>query len=263
MIVDSMNLAFRYKHRGDEEFAEDYLKTVKSLAKSYKAEKVIITTDFGSSTYRMALYPDYKGDRKAKIAEQTKDEAEAFERFFTEFNVALEYCAEEFPVLKMHGVEADDVAAYLVNIYKDWKDHIWLISSDKDWDLLICDNVSRFSYVTRKEYCIEDGETADHIPFSMALDVKVLQGGKDNVVGIPGVGPKRAIQLVEQYGSAFDVYDSVPLPGKQVFIQNVNKYADRILLNLQLMDKKTYCEEAIGGENMIKICKQLEDYIEL
>ena len=67
MIVDSLNLAFRYKHSGATDFAEDYLRTVNSLKKSYKASKVIIAGDQGSSSYRKAIYRDwettaYQGD---------------------------------------------------------------------------------------------------------------------------------------------------------------------------------------------------------
>ena len=64
---------------------------------------------------------------------------------------------ESFPLLRFEGVEADDIAAHLVK-YKDkyGLGSIWLISSDRDWDLLIQDNVSRFSYVNRKEVKIEN-----------------------------------------------------------------------------------------------------------
>ncbi len=72
MIVDSLNLAFRYKHSGATDFAEDYLRTVKSLAKSYKAAKVIIAGDSGSSQYRKALDPEYKQNRKDKFEQQTE-----------------------------------------------------------------------------------------------------------------------------------------------------------------------------------------------
>ena len=57
LIVDSLNLAFRYKHSGATDFAEDYLRTVNSLKKSYKASHVIMACDQGSSSYRKALSP--------------------------------------------------------------------------------------------------------------------------------------------------------------------------------------------------------------
>jgi 5'-3' exonuclease len=78
LVVDSLNLAFRYKHSGATDFAEDYLRTVQSLKKSYKASHVIMACDQGSSSYRKAIYPEYKQNRKDKQAEQTPAEAAAF-----------------------------------------------------------------------------------------------------------------------------------------------------------------------------------------
>ena len=60
MIVDALNLAFRWKHQGKTTFASDYIATVQSLAQSYSCEKIIITADQGSSSYRKNILPDYK-----------------------------------------------------------------------------------------------------------------------------------------------------------------------------------------------------------
>ena len=147
LVVDSLNLAFRYKHSGATDFAEDYLRTVQSLKKSYKASHVIIAGDMGSSSYRKAIYPEYKQNRKDKFAEQTDAEKAAFELFFEDFTKTLEHIADntDFPVLRFQGVEADDIAAYIVSKKSKLPiDDIWLVSSDKDWDLLVQPNVSRF-----------------------------------------------------------------------------------------------------------------------
>jgi len=258
LIVDSLNLAFRYKHVGRFDFAADYYKTVKSLAKSYSASRVILTCDWGKSFYRKNLYPEYKADREAKVAQQTEEEKQDFLDFFKGYEEAMEYCKSSFTILKYHGVEADDIAAYLTHyILKDIEDDIWLISSDKDWDLLLMPNVHRFSYVTRKEYTLENWSEYYEYPHEMALSVKVLVGGKDNVSGIPGVGPKRAHTLLKQYGDAFEVYDNIPIPGKAVYIQNTNKFEENILRNIELIDKITYCKEAIGLDNVEDIKEKI------
>jgi 5'-3' exonuclease len=261
LIVDSLNLAFRYKHMQKSEFAEDYYKTVKSLARSYGAATIILACDWGKSEFRKALYPDYKADREAKVALQTPEEQEQFKIFFEGYEKAMDYCKSSFHILKYKGVEADDIAAYLTHyIFKNTKRNIWLISSDKDWDLLLGDKVHRFSYVTRKEYSLENWDEYYEYPHDIALDVKVLVGGKDNVTGIPGVGPKRAHTLLKQYNTAFDVYDNIPLPGKAVYIKNTNEFGDKILRNLQLIDKITYCKDAIGCNNLKDIndkCREL------
>jgi 5'-3' exonuclease len=260
MIVDSLNLAFRYKHVGRTDFAHDYYKTIKSLAKSYAATRIIITCDWGKSTYRKELYPDYKADREEKVANQTEQEKQDFMDFFEGYEKAMDYCRDSFIILKYRGVEADDIAAYITHYaLKDDPEDIWLISSDKDWDLLLGDRVHRFSYVTRKEYTMKNWLEHYDYPHDMALDIKVLVGGKDNVTGIVGVGPKRAHTLLKQYGDAFTVYDSIPLPGKAVYIQSTNAFGENILRNIELIDKISYCKDAIGQDNIKDINEQLKD----
>jgi 5'-3' exonuclease len=255
MVVDALNLAFRYLHSGQLNFTEDYLKTVQSLSQSYSAGKVIIACDKGSSSFRKALHPEYKANRKEKYELQTPEEKEKFDRFFKDFEDTLSLLANHYEVLRYENVEADDIAAYIVSKlnYK----HCWLISSDKDWDLLISPSVSRFSYVTRKEI------TEDNWPYDCLkenyLGLKCLQGDPgDNIKGIEGVGPKRATTLLEQYDDIFSIIDLLPLPGKQKFIQNLNASGSLLELNLKLMDLPTYCEEAIGENNIQDIKRRLK-----
>ena len=263
LIVDSLNLAFRYKHTGATDFAEDYLRTVKSLQKSYKASHVIIAGDQGSSSYRKAIYPEYKQNRKDKFAEQTDAEKAAFELFFEDFTKTLEHIQEntDFPVIKFQGVEADDIAAYIVGKKSKLPiDDIWLVSSDKDWDLLVQPGVSRFSYVTRKETTIENWQT--HYDFEQEdyISIKCLTGDSgDNVVGVPGIGPKRAIGLVNDYGSTYDIIASIPLSGRYKYIEALNQCKDQLALNYKLMDLVTFCDEAIGVQN----CEQIDNLLEL
>ena len=263
LIVDALNLAFRYKHTKRRDFAEDYYKTVKSLAKSYAATKIVLACDWGKSSYRKGIYPEYKADREEKIALQTEEEKQDFKDFFEDFETAVEFCRNSklISILKYQGVEADDIAAYLTCYYFNPEDgDIWLISSDKDWDLLLTDTVHRFSYVTRKEYTLENWDERYEYPFELALDVKVLVGGKDNVKGITQVGEKRAYTLLKEYGTALDLWGSLPIPGKAVYIKNTNEFNDGILLNMELIDKITFCETAIGWENIQNLRESMDKY---
>jgi DNA polymerase-1 len=265
MIVDALNLAFRYKHSGATDFYEDYLRTVDSLRKSYKASKVIIACDQGSSQFRKAIYPEYKQNRKDKFAEQTEAEKAAFELFFEDFTKTLDYIRENttYPVIRFQGVEADDIAAYIVNKKSQLPfDNIWLISSDKDWDLLVQPGVSRFSYVTRKEITAENWNTHYEFDQEAYISIKCLTGDTgDNVLGVPGIGPKRAQSLVNEFGTTWDIIASIPLSGKYKYIQELNKCKDQLILNYQLMDLVTHCEEALGQDNCEKVNHILEEYI--
>jgi len=262
LIVDGLNIAFRWKHQKVTDFKYDYVRTVESLAKSYNAGTIIITADGGSS-YRKAIFPEYKANRKEKYAEQTPQEEKEFAMFMAEFSDTLTLLKNKHPVFQFKGVEADDIAAYIsMNLDKYNFDECWMISSDRDWDLLITDKVSRFSTVTRKEVTLNtwdehyDFEVEDYITF------KCLTGDKgDNVPGIPGVGPKRAVQLMEQYGNVFDIYSACPIEGKYKYIESLNENVEQLLMNVELMDLVTYSEEAIGQENKQVIDLKLQEYL--
>jgi 5'-3' exonuclease len=134
-----------------------------------------------------------------------------------------------------------------------------LISSDRDWDLLINHNVSRFSYVNRKETTSETWKDTHNFKVEDYITVKCLTGDSgDNIPGIPGIGPKRAEILVQEYGSAFDIYDACPIESKYKYIQTLNEMPDILLRNYQLMDLIAYCEDAIGEDNILDIEKKCQ-----
>jgi 5'-3' exonuclease len=256
LVVDGLNLSFRWKHSGAKVFAEDYISTVQSLAKSYKCGKIIITSDWGSSSFRKNLFPEYKANREELRANQTEQEAQDFIEFLEEFNRALELCDEEgWLVLRYHKVEADDIAAYVVKNRVEYKiDNIWLVSSDKDWDLLVDEHTSRFSYVTRKDTTLSNWGSHYGFDRENFITYKCLTGDKgDNIPGIPGIGDKRAIGLIEEYGDVFEIYNSCPIDSKYKYIKNLNGDAEQLLLNIELMDLLSYCDEAIGYNNCLDI----------
>jgi len=259
MIVDTMNLAFRWKHAGQSRFAQDYLSTVLSLAASYNAGTIIAAADWGGSSYRKEIYPEYKANRKELVEKQTAEEKEQSRLFFDEYELTLEVLQQhkDITVFRYKGVEADDIAAYICSRLHEYGfNQAWLISSDRDWDLLINEYVSRFSYVTRKEHTLD---TWDYpVTPEQYISYKVLTGDAgDNVLGVPGIGPKRAAALIEQYGSALDIHDQLPLPGKQKFIQALNDSKDLIPINYELMDLVSFCQEAIGYDNVLDIGRVL------
>ena len=267
MVVDTLNLAFRWKHMGASDFLEAYMETINSLRRSYNCGKLILAGDWGTSTYRKALSPIYKLNREEKNAEQTDAEREAFLAFLEEVNSILETYKEttDIPVLRFKGVEADDLAGYICKVYKKYDvREIWLASSDKDWDLFISPEISRFSYVTRKEITFDtwnehyDYEPEDHI------SIKVLQGDSgDNVKGVPGIGPKKAHELVKMYGTAYDIIANLPIQSKYKYIANLNTFgADNLILNYKLMDLVEFSEEAVGIENCKTIDSILDNYLE-
>tara|TARA_R100001460_G_scaffold86308_1_gene127776 strand:- start:135 stop:944 length:810 start_codon:yes stop_codon:yes gene_type:complete len=263
LIVDGLNLAFRWKHQGKLDFEYDYVRTVQSLAKSYNCGEIVVLGD-GGSDYRKEIYPEYKANRKERYAEQTPEEEQEFLEFLQEFSLTMKQLKSKgYLTLKYKGVEADDIASVIVQNRENLGlDEIWLISSDKDWDLLINDKVSRFSTVTRKETTIHNWD--EHYDFDPEyfLTYKCLTGDKgDNVPGVTGVGPKRATSLIQQYGDVFDIMASLPIDGKYKFIQNLNEFgSDGLEIGIKLMDLMYDTGAAVLGHKD-EIIGLVENYV--
>jgi 5'-3' exonuclease len=265
IIVDGLNIAFRWRYKRVPYYTNDYVRTVESLAKSYNCGNMIILAD-GGSTYRKNIYPEYKGNRKDKYDTQTETEKKEFEQFLGEFaNAFKKLKSKGYMVIKNKGLEADDLAAWIVGKKEEFGiGDIWLISSDKDWDLLIKDGVSRFSTVTRKEITIDNWDEHYDVEPDKYLTLKCLAGDTgDNVPGIAGIGPKRAVSLINDYGDLYDIYNSCPIDSKYKYIQSLNENADRLLLNAELMDLESYAEQAIieSGMNLEDLSSDIKGYL--
>lgn len=247
IIVDLMTLAHRYKHKKQFTFASDMLKTIMSIATSYSAKDVIVVSDYGKSAYRLSLFPEYKGDRAARYADQAPEEQKYTELFFAELANTRELLTKCTNFLQLKGVEADDIATYIVTKVKHLYDNIWLVSTDSDWDQNLDKNVHRFSSRTRREYTLENfyEEHAVDNPNEWTI-LKSLQGGHDNIKGVEDIGPKRGYALIRGMESIFDLIDKLPIAGKQKFIMRLNEAEDKLVLNDSLVNLREYCATAIA-----------------
>ena len=263
LIVDGLNLAFRWKHQGTSDFEHDYVRTVQSLAKSYDCGEIVVLGD-GGSNYRKEIYSEYKANRKERYAEQTEKEEREFQEFLAEFQVTMNTLKYKGHLtLKYAGVEADDIAALICQNRENLGiQNIWMISSDRDWDLLIDEHISRFSTVTRKETTLHNWD--EHYDFDPEyfLTYKCLTGDKgDNVPGVDGIGPKRATQIIQQYGDIFDIMASLPIEGKYKFIQNLNEFGSEGLeVGIKLMDLTYDVDGAVLGHAK-EIIGLVENYV--
>lgn len=242
MLVDSNNLSYRYIRRSNyNSYHDDFIRTIRSLARSYEAARTIACFDYGKSYYRMQMFDDYKGNRKEELSEE---EQKRKDEFFAVLNMLPDMLTEE--VVKLRGVEADDTITYLAERFKSEYDHVWIISSDKDLIQLVDDNVSIFNIFSRKEITkktLED--TLSLTPAEFMLS-RIIEGDSgDNISGIDGIGPKRAQALAREYKTLDKLLAALPIKGKSKYIQNLNAGSDILNKNEKLINLKRYNEEAI------------------
>ena len=171
-------------------------------------QALIIAFDSGKKTFRHDAFTEYKGTRK-----------ELPQELISQFPLVREYCLSAGYIYYQHdGLEADDIIGTLVKRYPDWD--INILSSDRDLLQLIDKTTS--VWLTKKGITeIEEVDeavlmTSMHLKPHQITDLKGLMGdASDNIPGLPGVGEKTALKLIEQYGSLESVLDHVSeLKGK-------------------------------------------------
>ena len=242
LIIDANNLSYRWLQRANyASFDSDFIRTIQSLAKSYEAVRTIVCFDFGKSYYRMDMHDEYKGTRKQP---QDEEEAKKYEDFFAVLNALPEQLDEE--VLKFRGVEADDILAWITQDVSNNYEHTWIVSSDRDLYQLINDNVSIFNIFGRKEVTLQSlREDYDVNPSEYMLS-RIIEGDKsDNILGIEGIGPKRAQALAREYKTLDSLLEALPIKGRSKYIQNLNMGQNQLIRNEKLINLKKYCVDAI------------------
>jgi len=255
LIIDANNLSYRWlQRRNYDSFGADFIRTIQSLSKSYEAARTIVCFDFGKSYYRMDMHEEYKGTRKKPKEEE---EIKKYEAFFAVLNDLPDQLDEE--VLKFRGVEADDLLAWITQNVSDKYDHTWIVSSDKDLIQLVDDNVSIFNIFGRKEVTKQSlFDDLGLVPSEFMLS-RIIEGDKsDNIIGIEGIGPKRAQTLAKEYKTLNDLIEALPIKGRSKYIQNLNAGLDTLVRNEKLINLKKYCVDAIcagkeGNETLEKL----------
>ena len=242
LIIDANNLSYRWLQRPNySSFDADFIRTIQSLAKSYEAARTIVCFDFGKSYYRMDMHEEYKGTRKKP---QEEEEIKKYEDFFAVLNALPEQLDEE--VLKFRGVEADDLLAWITQNISDRYDHTWIVSSDRDLYQLIDDNVSIFNIFGRKEITLQTLTEEYQVTPSEYMLSRIIEGDKsDNILGIEGIGPKRAQALAREYKTLDNLLEALPIKGKSKYITNLNAGREQLIRNEKLINLKQYCIEAI------------------
>ena len=167
----------------------------------YKPEYVVWVNDAGSS-FRKDTYPEYKATRE-KLDAELQD---TLERSMERIDQLLE--AFGVRIVAVEGYEADDVIGTLVGRAEQAGVHSVIVSGDKDFYQLITPSVSllnpgRGGPAAVQEEIVTVANAADRlgVPPERVVDYLAMVGdSSDNVPGVRGVGPKTAVQLLEQFG---------------------------------------------------------------
>lgn len=156
------------------------------------ATRFAVIFDKGRSSHRLALYPGYKGNRPP-MADDLRAQY-AWIRPATE--------AFGIPFVDSDGVEADDLIASYATAAGCNGEEIEIVSSDKDLLQLLRPGVTQWCPMKKGLLGPLDCLAKFGVMPRLAIDAQALIGdATDNVPGVPGIGPKKASALLNEFGS--------------------------------------------------------------
>src|SRR5262245_46569602 len=147
--------------------------------------------DYSAHTFRKEIYPEYKANRSAPP-----------EDLVPQFGLIRQATkAFNLPCIEKDGYEADDIIATYARLAEEAGAEVTIISSDKDLMQLVTPNISMYDSMKDKQIGIPDVVEKWGVAPEKMIDLQALTGDStDNVPGIPGIGPKTAAQLLEEFG---------------------------------------------------------------
>ncbi|MEO0212368.1 MAG: DNA polymerase [candidate division WOR-3 bacterium] len=269
-LFDANSIAYRsffvfkenplFNSAGENTSAEfGFLNSILRVLKETKSNYIGICFDKGKSK-REVHYKEYKIQRPKMPDELT----------LSLIRIKQLVSALNYKIFEVEGYEADDVIATLVFKLKDNFDRIYIISSDKDLLQLVGNNV--FVYDTRSDilYTREKVIEKFSVEPKYIPDYLTLVGdAADNIEGVKGIGQKRAIELINTYGSLENIIENLDKLPISISIE-IQKQKDEIikrreeLFKLKILDLEVNEEELKIREpnrkKLFEILRYLEFY---
>jgi DNA polymerase I len=180
-----------------------FLRMLIDLYKKEKPQYLGIAWDRKAPTYRHEEFKEYKATRVAP-PEDLYPQLPRLKQVLETFNI---------PMVEMDGYEADDLLGTLAHKAENEKDlQTIVVTGDKDAFQLVTDNVLVMTPIKGISEVVmyNPAKVKEKIGVtpSQIIDYKALCGDtSDNIPGVPGIGPKQAVELLTQYGTLQNIYD--------------------------------------------------------
>ena len=185
--------------------------------------------DYSSKTFRNDLYDRYKANRTAPP-----------EDLIPQFGL-IRHATRAFnlPCIEKEGFEADDLIATYARLAEAAGADVTIVSSDKDLMQLVTENVSMYDSMKDKQISIPEVVEKWGVTPDKMIDLQAMTGDStDNVPGIPGIGPKTAAQLLEEFGDLDTLLARAGEIKQQKRRENIIANADLARLSRQLVTLK-------------------------
>lgn len=205
-LVDGTNYVTTYWHgtHGEGQPASEALVAmVDGFSRAHNPELVTVAFDSGGRTHRHEAFEGYKAGRSEKDP-----------RLLEELDRAAQLSLDAVGVMRLHGVEADDLLASMTRAMVETGYRVVIQSRDKDLRQLLCKgSVTLMTKANRDrgEWSYQYFSADDLLPLlpEQWADYQALCGESDGWPGADGIGPKTAQSLLVAFGNLEGILEAI------------------------------------------------------
>lgn len=248
MLIDGMAMVYRAyyalnrnprmnSHGMNTSAVLGFTMTLYDLLKQQKPTHCAVAFDLSEPTFRHQQYEEYKANRD-KMPEDIQQAMPYIHSVISGFTI---------PMVTKQGYEADDIIGTMARLAEEAGfDEILMVTPDKDFAQLVTDrtHLYRFGRMGKPDTVYYPDDVRRSFDVESPLQVADILGlwgdAIDNIPGIPGVGEKKAKQLVAQFGSVENLIANSDEVRNEKLRNLVKQYADQALLSKKLA---TICRE--------------------
>ena len=204
-----------------------FLQIVRKVLKDFDPEYFAVVFDTAAPTFRHKIFPEYKANRPP-MPEDLSVQIPWAKKVLEAYRI---------PCIELEGYEGDDLLGTYANQARDANMDAVLVTGDKDLCQLVDEHIRILD--PRKDMLIGPGEVVSlfGVTASQLPDLLALTGDKvDNLPGIPGVGPKTAAKLLNQFGSLEELFRRIEEIGNPSLRGKVNEHRETVAQTRKLVE---------------------------
>ena len=206
-------------------FTNILLRVIREKSPEYLA----VAFDARGPNFRHQKYPEYKANRPP-MPDDLAVQIPYIKKIVEAHNI---HTMEE------QGVEADDLIASAARKLAAAGYKVIVVSGDKDLLQLVGDDITVWDPMKDVVMDTEGVKKKYNVCPDRLLDLFALMGDKsDNIPGVPGVGPKSAEKLINEFGSLDELYNSLESLKKSKMKENLETNRQEAFLSRELIDLK-------------------------
>ena len=196
----------------------------------YKPDYLAIAFDTPAPTFRHEVYQEYKANRP-EMPDNLIPQIPYIKAVVEGFNI---------PILEKEGFEADDLLATISKAEEKKGMEVIIVSGDKDLLQLVSKHTIVLDTMKNKKFDSKGVIDRLGVEPEKATELLGLVGdSSDNVPGVPGIGKKTAIKLIEEYGDIASLLNNLEKISHKKTKENLIKFGDQALLSKQLVTLDT------------------------